>query len=259
MKTELLCIDTPRFTKYTRKELLRALNAKTMKPIMNTEDGMHVLIECNAILFFDLSKASREFTLHYYYLGRINQTNAPSRPSRKEFLPQKALVVRQLKDATYVYMGIANLTLLYTDKGSINMRESGSGYGNSLFILSASGEFIDVPTEEEVRKKYGAIDPKTYEVLSKAHYRSLHVAEYARKTSHGFCQLCGKTAPFADLSGRPYLEVHHVKWLSKGGSDTCDNVVALCPNCHSRMHVLDDPKDVMKLEEVIANRESTER
>ena len=103
----------------------------------------------------------------------------------------------------------------------------------------------------DVVKKYGAIDPKTYEVVIKAHYRSPKVAEDARKRANGICQLCGQPAPFNDASGRPYLEVHHVKWLSRGGSDTYDNVVALCPNCHSRMHVLDDSEDVEVLETVI--------
>lgn len=47
----------------------------------------------------------------------------------------------------------------------------------------------------------------------------------------------------------PFLEVHHVKWLAKGGSDTVNNVVALCPNCHRKMHLLSRPVDIKKLEE----------
>ena len=29
-----------------------------------------------------------------------------------------------------------------------------------------------------------------------------------------------------------------------------NNAVALCPNCHRKMHILDDPEDVEKLKEV---------
>lgn len=50
--------------------------------------------------------------------------------------------------------------------------------------------------------------------------------------------MCGEKAPFYDRNNEPYLEEHHVKQLAKGGSDTMDNVVAICPNCHRRVHVL---------------------
>jgi 5-methylcytosine-specific restriction protein A len=35
--------------------------------------------------------------------------------------------------------------------------------------------------------------------------------------------------------------------LSKEGSDTIENGVALCPNCHRKMHALDLPTDRKKL------------
>ena len=53
-----------------------------------------------------------------------------------------------------------------------------------------------------------------------------------------------------DKNDKPYLESHHIIWLSEGGSDTLDNTAALCPNCHKKMHVVNDPKDVIKLQEV---------
>ena len=42
-------------------------------------------------------------------------------------------------------------------------------------------------------------------------------------------------------------------WLSKGGSDSVDNTVALCPNCHRKMHIVDDPGDVARLKMVAQN------
>ena len=77
--------------------------------------------------------------------------------------------------------------------------------------------------------------------------RDQYVAEYAKRNAHGSCQLCQEPAPFVDLNGNPYLETHHIEWLSKGGTDTIDNTVALCPNCHRRMHVLGKDEDVEKL------------
>ena len=40
---------------------------------------------------------------------------------------------------------------------------------------------------------------------------------------------------------------HLVVWLSKGGADSVDNTVALYPNCHKKMHVVNDPTDVRVL------------
>ncbi|MGW6380912.1 HNH endonuclease [Peribacillus butanolivorans] len=85
-----------------------------------------------------------------------------------------------------------------------------------------------------------------------AHYRSLLIKEYARKVAQGICQLCEKEAPFLDKQGRPFLEVHHIHYLSKGGSDTEDNVVALCPNCHRRIHQLEQVEDFEKIKEKAA-------
>lgn len=34
------------------------------------------------------------------------------------------------------------------------------------------------------------------------------------------------------------MEEHHVIRLADGGSDSIDNAVALCPNCHRKIHVV---------------------
>lgn len=78
--------------------------------------------------------------------------------------------------------------------------------------------------------------------------RSPAVAEYAKRRANGICELCKRSAPFNDKSGRPYLETHHVVWLARGGADVIENTVALCPNCHKQMHVVDDMGDVSLLQ-----------
>jgi predicted restriction endonuclease len=77
--------------------------------------------------------------------------------------------------------------------------------------------------------------------------RDPYIAVYAKRRANGHCDLCGASAPFKDRKGEPYLECHHVEWLSCGGEDSIDNVVALCPNCHRRIHVLNDADDNMRL------------
>ncbi|MBP1920282.1 HNH endonuclease [Youngiibacter multivorans] len=84
-------------------------------------------------------------------------------------------------------------------------------------------------------------------VMSNAYIRDAYVAEYAKRKANGVCQLCGHKAPFSTSAGVPYLECHHIEWISNGGSDTIENTVALCPNCHRKMHVLNLISDKEKL------------
>ncbi|OMC75059.1 hypothetical protein BK121_03330 [Paenibacillus odorifer] len=80
--------------------------------------------------------------------------------------------------------------------------------------------------------------------------RDAFVSEYAKRRARGICQLCDNPAPFINKQGKPYLETHHIQWLSRGGPDTIENTIALCPNCHKKMHIVDDHKDVLKLARV---------
>jgi len=80
--------------------------------------------------------------------------------------------------------------------------------------------------------------------------RSQDVVEYVKRSAQGICQLCEQSAPFKTRESVPYLEVHHIVWLAEGGNDTVANAVALCPNCHRKMHVVKDSKDVTKLREI---------
>jgi 5-methylcytosine-specific restriction protein A len=84
-------------------------------------------------------------------------------------------------------------------------------------------------------------------VQANQYERSIWVSEFIKRRANGICQLCKNHGPFLDKNGNHYLETHHIIWLSKGGQDTIENTVALCPNCHRRMHVLDDPQDINKL------------
>ena len=88
----------------------------------------------------------------------------------------------------------------------------------------------------ESKKQKLAMEMK---IISRGYFRDQEIAEYARRRSNGICDLCMQEAPFIKADGTPYLESHHIIWLSRGGEDSIDNTVALCPNCHRRIHVLD--------------------
>lgn len=73
--------------------------------------------------------------------------------------------------------------------------------------------------------------------------RSFYVKQFAKRAAAGICQLCENYSLFKDKMNEPFLEVHHVNYLSKGGFDNIENVVALCPNCHRKVHLLETRED----------------
>lgn len=115
-------------------------------------------------------------------------------------------------------------------------------------LVPAGGLDMDVGTSdldeistEELRKKAEASvsgeSIPTRESTSRTTYRRSEVVkEYALRVADGVCQGCGDDAPFLDSDGNPFLEVHHLYRRSDGGADQPDNVIALCPNCHRRVH-----------------------
>ena len=62
------------------------------------------------------------------------------------------------------------------------------------------------------------------------------VRDWVLRAANGVCECCEQDAPFELGDGTPYLEVHHIRHLADGGSDTVSNTVALCPNCHRELH-----------------------
>lgn len=74
---------------------------------------------------------------------------------------------------------------------------------------------------------------------SGVYQRDPKVRAWVIQESAGRCELCREAAPFA-VGGHPHLEVHHVHQLAAGGPDTPENAVAVCPNCHRRLHLSDD-------------------
>ena len=91
---------------------------------------------------------------------------------------------------------------------------------------------------------------KTHMTEVEVKERSTLVAEIVKERAAGVCQLCNKPAPFFNKKGEAYLECHHVIWIARGGADEVYNAVALCPNCHRKMHILDEKSDVDYLSKI---------
>lgn len=97
------------------------------------------------------------------------------------------------------------------------------------------------------RVQHSKGNPSKRMASSSVYERDVLVAEYVKRVANGICQLCETPAPFKDKKDNPYLESHHIVWLSRRGKDSIENSIALCPNCHKKMHVVDARKDVTEL------------
>lgn len=65
--------------------------------------------------------------------------------------------------------------------------------------------------------------------------RDRRVKEQYKERVGGTCQICGEP-PFEQRGGGEFCEVHHIVPLKNGGPDGPPNLLALCPNCHKKLH-----------------------
>lgn len=115
------------------------------------------------------------------------------------------------------------------------------------FDHTDNSELLDIRVsrifKKTLFKPLGSITPKKSINKVEVYARCPDVIAFTLKESNGFCEYCSKPAPFLKNLGLPYLEVHHVIPLSKGGPDTPENCVALCPNCHKALHFAENQKE----------------
>ena len=82
----------------------------------------------------------------------------------------------------------------------------------------------------------GSKKPKKSQTSSTKYVRDPEVVAWILNFANGICECCKKPAPFYKEDGTSFLEVHHLKQLADGGTDTTTNAIAVCPNCHRELH-----------------------
>lgn len=148
-------------------------------------------------------------------------------------------VIRQLRHSTSHRQVADTLEALQSPHLTSGDVKSNLGV-NELYEdeYSSVRKSLELTSSERLRRiesKGGR--PEKISVTTSVFRRSPDVVAEALIRANGVCEDCGSNAPFFRFSdGTPYLEVHHVIPMSSGGSDTLENVKALCPNCHRRMH-----------------------
>lgn len=118
----------------------------------------------------------------------------------------------------------------------------GRDYGHTaafeVQVRNLKGKVTEEPPGNE--------QPRTVVTSSTQFERDPKVKAWVLKNASGTCECCETKAPFLDNEGMPYLEVHHVLRLADGGPDTTRNAIAVCPNCHRRLHHGRDAQELVK-------------
>ena len=108
-------------------------------------------------------------------------------------------------------------------------REQRSGLWNQSLDKLRKAALAETPTDAPAKERKTAV-----------RQRSEAVRVYVLRRADGRCEGCGNPAPFETADGKPYLEPHHTRRLADGGPDHPRWVIALCPNCHARVHYAAD-------------------
>lgn len=137
---------------------------------------------------------------------------------------------------------------------------------NAQAFQEAETNALGMQLDELYKKVKGKAEDRQPQGTQKKHSsqttvydRDPDISAYVKLRANGVCDLCSQNAPFKDKDDHPYLESHHIVWLSKNGADEIDNVVALCPNCHKKMHIINSRQDVEKLKKKIEHYKGINR
>lgn len=244
-----------------------------MRPSKST-NSLVLIAKHNNPLYDD--KWTDEGILNYTGTGKMGDQSISQAQNKALFLAKqegvKVYLFESWKDNEYYYVGEVELV------GSPYQVEEPDENGDMRLVLkfplkrvdSSIPIVIDINDVEknelekikEIRKlSFHDVKEKaklaesnnisTREVRTTYRERNQFIAEHTKERANGICDLCGNEAPFNDKNGRPYLESHHVITLANNGPDAIYNTVAICPNCHRKVHVLNSKEDMKKLEKVI--------
>lgn len=119
---------------------------------------------------------------------------------------------------------------------SDNTGASSNSVEDNKESVEDSADLIELREKAEESAMETVPEKLTAKSRTPQYSRSSAIRDYVMARADGICEGCGEPSPFKSKSGEPYLHSHHIHELSDGGSDTPDTVVALCPNCHYRVH-----------------------
>lgn len=148
------------------------------------------------------------------------------------------------------------LNFVFSDDKNVSLEIDRTGYVSA----KDSERFTKLhvtshPPGRKMKRPKGEATPLAARVVDVRYSRDKKVSDWVIDHAGGTCELCETAGPFRDAGNRLFLEAHHIHFLSNGGPDVVENVVALCPNCHRKCHYSKDTAQVaLQLSLIVANR-----
>ncbi len=165
------------------------------------------------------------------------------------------------------YYQVIKHKILKSDDGFVFYDEDYKGIENNLktknleineFALSIKGLSKEEKLEKakEYRLQYFDFDSED-EVI----YSNVNVKEEAKAKANYECEINNDHITFiSKANNQKYVEAHHLIPFSKRNEfdvsiDVVDNLVALCPNCHRKIHLATDNEKKRLLDLLLEKRE----
>lgn len=181
-----------------------------------------------------LEQSGEKFTKQKFYDDLSNQ-----------FGRTPTSIKYRMRNISYVYSSLGRSLV----KGLTPLKNIGSNILPIIEELILENENISadlqVTFDERVNKirkskpvelPIGKEKPSRRTSKSTTYERDHQVVAWLLENSKGICEGCERQAPFIKADENFYLEVHHLRRLADGGSDTFSNAIAVCPNCHRELH-----------------------
>lgn len=95
-------------------------------------------------------------------------------------------------------------------------------------------EKVDILIERDFLEDVDIPDNESKVLPNERIMRYQRIVKLLKQKYNNRCQLCGYSFQMDNRIG--YCEAHHIKWLSKDGSQGPENVIILCANHHRLFH-----------------------
>lgn len=124
----------------------------------------------------------------------------------------------------------------FSNKDASTHNKSVSFFSAPSFDLATCNLRADsLPSMKGKPPPLGKKNPARKAKNSSARERSPLVRRWLLDNTGEACECCNKT-PFRKADGTTFREVHHIKRLADDGSDSVENAIAVCANCHRELH-----------------------
>lgn len=133
---------------------------------------------------------------------------------------------------------------LYINKNGI-LHDPNEEDFESLIESIIDEEDIDIQIEKDFLDDIDVAENESIEEQIKKIRRYQKIVKILKRKYDYKCQLCGYN--FQMDNGNYYCEAHHIKMLSKDGTQSSDNVIILCANHHRMFHYASNTITVGKL------------